>query len=163
FLAILTVSVSTLTLGMVVNFTAHASAAAIWQMFGRYYSFVIPIYLVMMFAAAEAQSRGSEHQPSALLVRIAAVLGVGSMVVVPFGWRSRYTITAWDFPEIFLLDPSSGIGTVIVLLGVAFFAAIVVWPSRGPYIFGCFFMVFSVASLGVATQWQFLHTRGATS
>src|SRR5262249_58785354 len=82
FLAILTVSVSTLTLGMVVNFTAHASAAAIWQMFGRYYSFVIPIYLVMMFAAAEAQSRGSKHQPSALLVRIAALLGVQLLLIL---------------------------------------------------------------------------------
>lgn len=160
FLTILTVCVSTLTLGMTVNFTAQLGGEEIWRMHGRYYSFVIPIYLVMMFAAAEAQPRGSKNQPSALLVRTAAVLGLALMAVIQFVWRTGYTIAPWDFPEIFVLRPSSWIGTMIVLLGAASFAAILLWPSRGAYVFACFFMVINLASLGQTTRWQFAHARG---
>ena len=163
FLAILTVSVSALTLGIVVNFTAQAGPDAIWRTIGRYYSFVIPIYLVMMFAARETLPRGPENQPSARLVRIAAVLGLALMAVIQFAWRSSYAIAPWDFPEILVLRPSSWLGTMLILLGAATFGAILLWPSRGPYIFACFFMVFSVAGVDLITRWQFAHSRGVVS
>src|SRR5262249_50196150 len=141
FFAILTVSASALTLGMVVSFTAQSGSSEIWRVFGRYYSFVIPIYLVMMFAAVETQARGSENQPSVVLVRIAAVLGLALMAVIQFAWRTSYSIAPWDFPEIIVLHSPSWRGSMIVLLGAVCFAAIVLWPSRGPYLFACFFMI----------------------
>jgi hypothetical protein len=164
FFAILTVCVSAIVLGMVINFTAQNGGEDIWRMHGRYYSFLIPCYLLLMFAAAENQQT-LEHTPSPWLLRAAAVMGLALMATIQFSWRAGYTITPWDFPEIFGLTTWAWIpgsvefGTTIVLVGVAGFAAILLWPSRSVYIFASFFLIINLASLVQTTRWQFSHAR----
>ncbi len=164
FFAILAVCVSAIVLGMVTNFTAQVGGEEIWRMHGRYYSFLVPCYLLLMLAAAEnRQTR--QHTPSLWLLRAAAVMGLALMAIIQFSWRAGYTIAPWDFPEIFAfttwtwIPGSVELGTTLVLIGVAGFAAILLWPPRGAYIFACFFLIINLASLGQTTRWQFSHAR----
>jgi hypothetical protein len=164
FFTILTLCISFVILGMAINFTAQIGGDEIWRMHGRYYSFIIPCFILLMFAAAE--NRGAaENTPPPWCIRAAAVVGVALMAIVQFYWRAGYTIVPWDFPEIFCLTSWGWVagvrevGTAIVFVGVVCFVAIFIWPTRAPVLFVCFFMAVNMASHVQTVRWQFFHAR----
>jgi len=164
FFVILIICVSTITLGMTINFTAQVGGEEIWRMHGRYYSFIIPFFVLLMFIAAENQST-HEIVQSAWIIRASAIMGFALLAIVQFSWRTAYAVAPWDFPEIFALSTwdwlpgSRQFGTELVLFCAAVFAAILIWPSRGPYLFAGLFVVFNLAGLDQTTRWQFAHSR----
>jgi len=151
---------------MTINFTGQMGGDEIWRVHGRYYSFVIPIYLFLMFAVAE-QCRPRANLPG-LLVRIPAIFGLATMPLAQFYWRTTYAINPFDFPELFALtswpwQPEAWLlGSIMIACGALVFFAMIILPRFGPILFACFFCLFNLTSLRQTTVWQFAHMHGAS-
>jgi len=159
----LLILLSAAIVGMTVRFTAFIGGEEIWRIHGRYYSFLIPLYLVFMLAVPTP----SIHDRSTAYrnLRIVAIIGLLLVAAVQFVWRKNYAIAPWDFPEIFAFSSwewrpgAIALGTAVVLAGVAAFTAIFLAPRYAVQFFIIFFVSLSVASLVQTTRWQFAHGR----
>lgn len=150
---ILLVAVSACAVGMTIVFTAKIGGTELVRIHGRYYSFIVPLYLILMFSAAELF--GTSLRVRSNLIATAGILGLAIVIFVQFYWRTTYKINPYDFPEIFVLADESRVTTTIVLIAAATFAAIAIVPRRAPLIFGAFFATLSLTSLIQTTRWQF--------
>lgn len=152
------------TVGMTVNFTAQYGGPEIWRVHGRLYSFVIPMYLMLMFAVNEQCH--SHAVGSKLFLRVPAILGLAIVVIAQLFLRVTFTVNPFDFPELFVFTswpwwPTIWLlGTVAGVVGVIVFAAIIAWPGFGPALFACYFVFLNVLSLHQTIIWQFAHMHG---
>jgi phosphoglycerol transferase len=156
---ILLISVSAFAVAMTVIFTTQIGGSEIVRIHGRYYSFIVPIYLILMFATVTLFGASSRLQ--SIVIRAAALLGVAVALFALFYWRSKYVVNPYDFPELFALtdepwsENASRVSIVILTTAVATFAACAAIPRRAPLIFAAFFVILGLASLIQTTRWQF--------
>jgi phosphoglycerol transferase len=161
--ATILILVNAAVVAMTVRFTAFVGGNEIWRIHGRYYSFVLPLYLVLMLAV---QKLSAHSRPTATMnLRIVAALGLLLVAVLQFLWRQNYVIAPWDFPEIFAFSSwewrpgAVALGTAVAVAGAIAFAAIILAPRHAALFFIVFFASLSVASLVQTTRWQFAHGR----
>ena len=165
FLCIFATSIFGTSVAMTVHFTSQVGGDEIWRIHGRYYSYVVPLFFLLMFVA-EGQRPDSMSDRHAWTYRLVALGGFALLIAVQFCWRTNYIIVPWDFPELFALSHwdwshrARDLGSVILLSGAGFLVAMLVRPRASVTLFVCFFSVLSSASLVQTTRWQFAHGRG---
>jgi hypothetical protein len=150
--------------GMTVLFTAYIGGGELQRIHGRYYSFGIPLFIFLMFAVAH-KARSGGFAPTPMVSRIGSLIFLAASAVTYFFWREYYTITPFDFPEIFALStwafaPSvPAVALWSVLIGVFAALAVLLVPQRLPAIFASYFLIFNVLSLSQTATWQIAHAR----
>ena len=109
------------TLGMTTNFTAQAAQTSPSEQFrlhGRYYSFVIPLFLVLYFAVARDDKRASVGDG---WIRVGAVGGCVMAALLVY-LQNKRIIYPFDFPEAFVFSSWSGrTRTGLAAIGAAIF------------------------------------------
>jgi hypothetical protein len=154
------------TLGMTINFTAQAaqtSPAEQVRLHGRYYSFVIPLFLVLYFSVARDDTRASVGDG---WIRAGAVGGCVMAALLVY-LQSKRTIYPFDFPEAFVFSSWSGRPRAgLAAIGAAIFThagitaamigySLILWRGRialfvYPLLLSALFML---SNVGV-TAWQ---------
>jgi phosphoglycerol transferase len=89
-----------LTVGMTTNFTAQVAQTAPAEhlrIYGRYYTFVIPLYLILYFGFGQDDKRFS---PSDRWIRVGALAGC-VMAVLLYYLQGKRIIYPFDYPEAF--------------------------------------------------------------
>ena len=152
--------VTLLTVGMTANFTAQvaqASPEVHLRVFGRYYSFVIPLYLLLYFGFSRDGTRGPA---SDTWIRVGALAGcvLAALLYYLLGKRIIYP---WDYPEAFAF--SSGHGHPRVALAAIATAvtsyALILWRGR-PALFLYPLLLLTIFSLSnfEVILWQHANT-----
>ena len=164
-LIVFTACVTALTLGMTVNFTgqaAHMEDAYYVRLLGRYYSFVIPLFLVIFFASYRTSPEGHERW-----LRIGAAIGC-FIAIVLFHLEGQRTIYPFDYPEAFVFSSwhgNTGAGfaaTVVTQLGIALAVAgyaLMLWRGRSARLVypALLIALFAISNVRV-TAWQFTNS-----
>lgn len=168
-LATLAVTSLAFALVMTVIFTALIGESApgeLWRLYGRYYSFSLPVIVVSM-ASAGALARSTNWGIAAnTLLRVAALLSFGAALIALVWWRAAWTLAPWDFPEVWALTPAgwlvdaSVVGTLLLAVSAVCFLLIAIAPRLAVPVFLAFFAAFNLTSLVQTTRWQFAHGRG---
>src|SRR5205085_2521990 len=55
---------------------------------------------------------------------------------------------------------SRALAQAVIIVGAAAFALMLVWPRRGPLLFGSFLLFLNLASLKMTAEWQYAHISG---
>ena len=154
------------TIGMTTNFTAQAAQTSPTEhlrLHGRYYSFVIPLYLVLFFGF----SRDDQRVPiRGEWIRLGALVGC-VMALLLYYLQGKRIIYPFDYPEAFVFSSWHGrtraglaghAVTVVSHLGIA--AAVVsylliLWRGRFALFLYPWLLLalFSLSNVGV-TAWQ---------
>jgi len=102
-LIVFTVAATLITVAMTVNFTAQAAQrepAYHFRLHGRYYSFVLPLYLAIFFGL-------EGHQRGVWWRRTGALVGVVAAVLLAY-LESHRTLYPFDYPEAFVFSSWHG-------------------------------------------------------
>lgn len=166
FLAVFSILALITSVAMTVRFTTQIAGTEVFRIHGRYYSFTIALCIATMGIAATFMHADPRVRLTiGRVVRLGGMLGILVLLGVQFWWRRIFSITPYDFPEIwsFALNDFSGsgptIGTCLVVVGGVGFAAMVWLPQRGTLLFLLFFASVDVAGLLQVSKWQSAHSR----
>jgi phosphoglycerol transferase len=157
FLLLLTLSVTGFVVAMTINFTAHVGGGEVWRIHGRYYSFVLPLFLILGGAAAFQSD--NRYLPNSAL-RIAALFALALLAMI-WNWRTTYTIFPYDFPELFALSawPTLSIIHAFFLTAAASYILMIIWPKRGPLLYAGLILLLNLTSFKFVSDWQSAHGR----
>jgi phosphoglycerol transferase len=156
-----TLSATALTLAMTVHFTlqvAQLIPTELQRLHGRYYSFIIPLYLAIYLWLVE----GVNGRPRLIRHnRLGGFLGVLGAIGMFFVY-TKNNIYPWDYPEAFVFSNWHGQAWLAKLaIGVAVAAYTFVF-CRGPAFkagYVTFLAFVWIASNLTVMQWQFEHSR----
>jgi len=168
-LATLAVTSLAFALGMTVTFTALIGEyvpGELWRLYGRYYSFSLPIIVVSMASAGTLKPPVNWGTSGRARLRVAALLAFSAALIAQVWWRSAWTLAPWDFPELWALTPAGWlmdanvVGTLLLAVSAICFLLIAAVPRLTVPVFLAFFAALNLTSLVQTTRWQFAHGRG---
>jgi phosphoglycerol transferase len=157
----LALAVTTLTVSMAVNFTVQVGQTEpteLQRLHGRYYSFVIPLYLLAylwLFEGAHDQSQIGRR------IRLGGFFGLLSAVGLVF-LHAKRIIYPWDYPEAFVFSnwhDQAWLAWVAIGLAVITYI-LIAW--RGPSVMAGYMMLLAFVFIGsnfTVTKWQIGHSR----
>ena len=148
------------TVGMTANYTAHVvqdTPSEYLRLHGRYYSFVIPLYLILYFGVSRGDKRVSM---SDAWIRAGALAGcvMAALLYYLLGKRQIYP---FDYPEAFVFSSWHGHPRV-ALAGIAIAVisyGLILWRGR-PALFLYPLLLLTIFSLSnfEVTIWQYANT-----
>ena len=166
-----TASVTLLAVGMTINFTAqtaHMSQAEYLRLYGRYYTFVFPLYLILYFGCSRDDTR---LPASDTWIRVGAVVGCvtaallyylqGRRIIYPFDYPEAFAFSAWHGQHrVGLAGIAAAVLTYFSITAAVTSHALILWRGRAAlFLYPLLLLtLFSISNIGV-TAWQHGNSR----
>jgi phosphoglycerol transferase len=127
-----------LTVGMTTNFTAQMGPVEHLRLYGRYYTFVIPLYLVLYFGLGGGDKR---VPPPDTWIRVGALAGCvmavllyyihGTRIIYPFDYPEVFAFSSWHGrPRAGLAEIAAAMSSYTVIATVLIGYALILWRGR---------------------------------